>query len=51
MREPRPDWSPLGVYFKILKEHPYLFYISSPPPPPPPPRDSYPLEGLIHIEA
>ena len=31
MREPRPDWSPLGVNFKILDEHPYLFYISSPP--------------------
>ena len=36
MREPRPDWSPLGVNFKILDEHPYLFYISSPPPPPGP---------------
>ena len=35
MREPRPDWSPLGVNFKILDEHPYLFYISSHPPPPP----------------
>ena len=34
MREPRPDWSPLGVNFKILDEHPYLFYISSSPPPP-----------------
>ena len=22
MREPRPDWSPLGVNFKILDEHP-----------------------------
>ena len=33
MREPRPDWSPLGVNFKILDEDPYLFYISSPPPP------------------
>ena len=32
MREPCPDWSPLGVNFKILDEHPYLFYISSPPP-------------------
>ena len=32
MREPRPDWSPLGVNFKILDEHPYVFYISSPPP-------------------
>ena len=32
LREPRPDWSPLGVNFKILDEHPYLFYISSPPP-------------------
>ena len=31
MREPRPDWSPLGVNFKILDEHPYLLYISSPP--------------------
>ena len=25
MREPRPDWSPLGVNFKILDEHPHLF--------------------------
>ena len=33
MREPRPDWSPLWVNFKILDEHPYLFYRSSPPPP------------------
>ena len=32
MREPRPDWSSLGVNFKILDEHPYLFYISSPAP-------------------
>ena len=31
MREPRPDWSPLGVNFKILDEHPHLFYISNPP--------------------
>ena len=31
MREPRPDWFPLGVNFKILDEHPYLFlYIESP---------------------
>ena len=34
MREPRPDWSPLGVNFKILDEHPHLFYIRVPPPPP-----------------
>ena len=34
MLEPCPDWSPLGVNFKILDEHPYLFYISSPPPGP-----------------
>ena len=33
MREPRPDWSPLGVNFKILDEHTYLFYISIPPSP------------------
>ena len=31
MREPRPDWSPLGVNFKILDEHPHLFYIRVPP--------------------
>ena len=37
MREPRPDWSPLGVKFKILDEHPYLSYISSPHPAPTPP--------------
>ena len=36
MREPRPDWSPLGVKFKILDEHPHLFIFESPPPPPPP---------------
>ena len=30
MREPRPDWSPLGVNFKILDEHPHLFLYSSP---------------------
>ena len=35
MHEPRPNWSPLGVNFKILDEHPHLFYISSSPPPPP----------------
>ena len=34
LREPRPDWSPLGVNFKILNEHPHLFLYSSPPPPP-----------------
>ena len=34
MREPRPDWSSLGVNFKILDEHPHLFFYSSPPPPP-----------------
>ena len=34
MREPRPDWSPLGVNFKILDEHPHLFDIRVPPPPP-----------------
>ena len=32
MREPRPDWSPLGVNFKILDEHPHLFNIQVPPP-------------------
>ena len=32
LREPRPDWSPLGVNIKILDEHPHLFlYIESPP--------------------
>ena len=35
MREPRPDWSSLGVNLKILDEHPHLFYIRVPPPPPP----------------
>ena len=35
MREPCPDWSPLGVIFKILDEHPHLFLYSSSPPPPP----------------
>ena len=27
MHERRPDWSPLGVNFKILDEHPHLFVI------------------------
>ena len=31
MRKPRPDWSPLGVNFKILDKHPQLFLYSSPP--------------------
>ena len=31
MREPRPNWCPLGVNFKILDEHPHLFYIGVPP--------------------
>ena len=31
MREPRPDWSPLEVNFKILDGHPHLFYIRIPP--------------------
>ena len=35
--EPSPDWSPLGVRFKISDEHPRLFYMGVPPPPPPPP--------------
>ena len=34
MREPRPDWSPIGVNFKILDEHPHLFNIQVHPPPP-----------------
>ena len=34
MREPRPDWSSLGVNLKILDEHPHLFYIRVPPPHP-----------------
>ena len=33
MREPRPDWSPLGVNLKIVDEHPQLFIYLSPPPP------------------
>ena len=37
MHEPHPDWSPLGVNFKILNEHPNLFYIFVPPPPSHPP--------------
>ena len=27
----RPDWSPLGVKFKISDEHPHLFHIGVPP--------------------
>ena len=29
---PRPDRSPLGVYFKISDEHPHPFHMRSPPP-------------------
>ncbi len=32
MLEPHPDWSLLGVIFKISDEHPRPFYIGSPPP-------------------
>ena len=46
MREPRPDWSPLGVNFKILDAHPYLFYISSPLP-----RDTFCSVSAITDEA
>ena len=35
MCEPYPDWSPLGVSFKIPDEHPHLFIFESPLPPPP----------------
>ena len=47
MREPRPDWSPLGVNFKILDEHPYLFNISIPTPPPPPSRELIPTNAKL----
>ena len=30
--KPRPDWSPLGVKFKISDEHPRLFRMGVPPP-------------------
>ena len=30
---PRPDRSPLGVYFKISDKHPYPFHMRSLPPP------------------
>ena len=30
----RPDWSPLGVYFKIYDEYPHPFHMRIPPPPP-----------------
>ena len=32
MLEPRPDWSPLGVNFKILDEHPTLLIYRVIPP-------------------
>ena len=35
MREPHPDWSPLGVNLKIFDEHPCLFHMGAPHPPPP----------------
>ena len=31
--KPRPDWSPLGVKFKISDKHPRLFRMGVPPPP------------------
>ena len=30
--EPRPNWSPLGVQFKISDEHPHPFHMRSPHP-------------------
>ena len=33
MLEPRPDWFPLGVKFKISDEHPRLFHKGVYPPP------------------
>ena len=38
MLNPRPDWSPLGVKFKISDEHPRLFHMG------------VPLPGLLHCE-
>ena len=32
MLKPRPDWSPLGVKFKISDEHPRRFRMGVPPP-------------------
>ena len=32
LHKPRPDWSPLGVKFKISDEHPRLFRMGVPPP-------------------
>ena len=32
--EPHPNWSLLGVLFKISEEHPCPFHIGVPPPPP-----------------
>ena len=32
--QPRPDWFPLGVKFKITNEHPGPLHGSFPPPPP-----------------
>ena len=29
--KPRPDWSPLGVKFKICDKHPRLFHMGVPP--------------------
>ena len=37
---PRPDWSPLGVSFKISDEHPHPFHMRSPS------RDIYALQGI-----
>ena len=47
MCEPRPDWSPLGVNFKILDEHPHLFYIRVPPPPPGPYQSTTQCENYV----
>ena len=30
--KPWPDWSPLGVKFKLSNEHPHLFHIGAPSP-------------------
>lgn len=50
MHEPRLDWSPLGVNFKIFDKHPCLLNIGIiPPPPPNDPIKIYLVADDLHI--
>ena len=49
MREPRPDWSPSGVNFKILDDQPFLSFLIFESPPPPRENLSFERQILCQI--